>query len=241
MLATKCFKFLSACAVFILLGIGVTSSAQAGIIIFDFTATIGSMFGYDGSNQSFINFTSSTMPGALVSNGDIIHGHFYYDEAMPLGIYQVPQVQGSYQIYYGLGGIDFSTGSSGLQFVSGTNPSVLQIANNASTFGGTDLFYLSADKNYSPITYQGADILLSDSSGTVFDSSAIPSALPFNHFGFAMLEYAWLLQSNGDQYHFTARIDSVTPAAVPEPATYTMLLAGLGLMAFGRRRKGVAA
>ena len=68
---------------------------------------------------------------------------------------------------------------------------------------------------------------------------AIPdqvSDLPYPHTGFYSLSFAGidhviLTSSNGDW----GVVDNVT--AVPEPETYAMLIAGLGLLGFAARRR----
>lgn len=237
----KRIKLLSACSALILLGVGMTPSAQAAIVAFDFTATSNYMYEYDASSNTSTFINSSTMPGALVSDVNTIHGHFYYDQAMPLGPWQPAQpAQGSYVAYGGQEGLDFSIGQSGFQFASGANPGALLVANNASSLNGIDNFGFGIYPNDLPGIWQIAILDLSDSSGTVFNSSAIPSALPLDRFSNATLDYSWLIYSSGDQFHFNADIVSLTPspgATVPEPATYTLLLAGFGLLGFITRRR----
>lgn len=230
----KLTQSFSACGALILFGFSVTPLAHASVISYDFTAYIDSMFKYDAAITKSTTVTSSTTLGALVSDGDTIHGHFYYDEAMPLGPYQPAQPpQGSYQIYYGQGGLDYSIDQSGLQYLSGGGWSILQVANNANSFGW-DTFSL-----YTEIAGGTTILNLYNTAGTAFNDSSIPSMLPRNQFGIAFLESGWVF-SGGDQFHLTMNIASLTPTpitTVPEPATYTMLLAGLGLMAFAGRRK----
>lgn len=238
----KRIKLLSACSALILLGVGMTPSAQAAFVAFDFTATIKYMYEYDASSNTSTFVNSSTTLGAQVSNVDIIHGHFYYDQSMPVltGYQPAQPAQGTYVAYGGQEGLDFSTGQSGFQFASGANPGALLVANNASSLNGIDDFGFGIYPIDLPGIWQIAILDLSDSSGTVFNSSAIPSALPLDRFSNATLDYSWLIYSSGDQFHFNADIVSLTPspgATVPEPATYTLLIAGFGLLGFTTRRR----
>ena len=50
-----------------------------------------------------------------------------------------------------------------------------------------------------------------------------------------------LSSAQQDVYHFAGAVDNLTVAAVPEPETYAMLLAGLGIMGAVARRKKQAA
>ncbi len=74
--------------------------------------------------------------------------------------------------------------------------------------------------------------------GTVTDTVTVGNTLSFSQFNFTGFQnldsVTWT-----NNYPFT-QLDNVTVAAVPEPETYVMMLAGLGLMGFMVRRKKTA-
>ena len=87
----------------------------------------------------------------------------------------------------------------------------------------------------------GWDFQLASSAGAVASrsipsSAEIASLSPFDSKSFVVV-----LNDGTYNHMLSASIDSVSVAAVPEPETYAMLLAGLGLIvAVARRRSGEA-
>ena len=115
-------------------------------------------------------------------------------------------------------------------------------------FGGSDfIFDLAAPVNYFGMqigaTNSPQTLSAYDSLNNLLGSVAIPDQvtdLPYPHTGFYALSFAGI-----DHAILTANnfdwivVDNVT--AVPEPETYAMLLAGLGLLGFmAHRRKETA-
>ena len=213
--------------------------ARANILNYSFTETITGMFEHDGNTKTNKIVTSSSMAGFLVSNGDIAHGKFSYVSAAPLTQYQPStQTKGSWVTYQGAGTIDLTFDKSNTTVKTSSNS--FQVANDASTFSGSDIFFISGQATYSPIKFQQVSVSLYDSKGTVFISSSVPQTLPLSGFASHNIGYVFLRQSDGSQLHVSGQITSLSQEAttvVPEPDTYAMLLTGLGLMGFIVRRR----
>lgn len=222
-------------------GLLLNGAASATEVTYNFTATIQSMFEYDGQTKLNTTVTSSTMPGVLISDGSTIHGQFSYDTAAPLGSYQpAPEKEGSYQLYSGTVTSTLTFDQNGFVYQSDPNPwlTTMQVANDAASRSGWDTFSLETSAAYSPVTFQMMDIHLYDSSGNVFDSSAIPFDLPLSQFSYADIDYSWLRQSDGSQFHASSSITSLTLATpVPEPSTYALLAMGAVVSTVVRRKK----
>lgn len=215
--------------------------AKANILNYIFTETINSMFEYNGNTKAISYVNSSSMPGFLVSNGDTVHGTFSYVSAAPLTQYQPSaQTKGSYVMYQGAATINLTFDKSNTTVK--TSSDSFQVANDASTFSGSDIFFIGANATYSPIKSQEVSVSLDDSKGTVFTSSSVPQKLPLSGFTSNLVEYTFLRQSDGSQLHANGQITSLSQEAttittVPEPESYAMLLTGLGLMGFTLRRR----
>lgn len=127
----------------------------------------------------------------------------------------------------------FYTGSTALMNNSDSGYTTLfQVANNAFTLQSMDLAVM-----FPGVTEDGTDITFGGmkTDGTlVTQTFHVTDGAPqtFTFSGFTNLAYVgW---TNDAMYH---QFDNINVAAVPEPETYAMFLAGLGLMGFmGRRR-----
>lgn len=104
----------------------------------------------------------------------------------------------------------------------------------------------NAFSSASGFTFQGADFSGASTTSVRFDMylhgslvassvTVLTSALPaFLSSGYSGLVDKVVVISNAPQYFV---MDNVTINAVPEPETYAMMLAGLGLLGFMARRK----
>jgi hypothetical protein len=90
-------------------------------------------------------------------------------------------------------------------------------------------------------TYLGLDLeaLVGPGTALTIVPPVDPTALLLNLVGTyaadRLFSDAGTISTNGDQ--FTFRIDSLTIAAVPEPETYALMLAGLGLVGWAAKRR----
>jgi hypothetical protein len=210
---------------------------QAAILTYDFTATISKIWEYKGGQITYVN--SSNVPGVTVANGYSITGQFTFDTQTPLSAYQpAPPESGSYILYSSAGRVNnlsLTIQQNILSFES--NPDswqfLVQVANDASTFSGSDILSVSAASAYSPYSFQSATINLFDSTGRIFANAQLPTNLALPSFSYSNIDYAWLNQSDGSQMHANGALTSLTlrPASpVPEPSSWRMLLLGVGLL-----------
>lgn len=149
------------------------------------------------------------------------------------------------------GGITYSLSSGNITISNDDNgvfvnaPSGTHFLDNR--YGGADfIFSLAAPVGSFGLqigaTNSAQTLSAYDSGNNLLGSVAIPnqvSSLPYPYTGFYTLNYSGISKvvltgSNSDWI----AVDNVT-AAVPEPESYAMLLAGLGIMgAVARRRRG---
>jgi hypothetical protein len=168
------------------------------------------------------NFSGIRNNSSIVGTDYTFSGSLTYDSSVP--VYYANHDSGNYRA---VSSITFQTG-----FLSGTaTPKVglgpIQIINSY-----LDWFDASADNNNSNITGNITSVLirLTDNSGTVFNSTALPSALNLSNFN----NKAFQIIVGGTQYNgaitsFTPATIS-TPTALPEPTVWAMLVGGFGLV-----------
>jgi len=180
------------------------------------------------------------MSGVQVDVGQVIHGHFSYDTSSVLYPTQPSApASGSYVLYTDWSGknltsISSTSTHSPIQADYATN--MIQVANNSSDMNGQDYFGLA----YTTGKVGGPTLIdfltLWDSSGHALSSSDIPTSLNLASFDTAMYQVAYFTEA-GAVVSIDTHLTSLTAAApVPEPETYTMLLAGLGLLGWRRRK-----
>lgn len=214
--------------------------SHAAVIEYRFSATINHIFEYDGITEKITHVNVSSMPGTVFSMGDSFTGSFTYSTDLALSSYQpTPPVAGTYLMYAGY------EDRSSIQFASGyryeAKGSLIQVANNASTFSGWDIFSLNTYAGYSPVDSQSLTLNLFDRNATVFGSAAVPASLPLAAFHYANISYAWLRRADGSQMHASGSLTSlelVSPASeVPVAPTGWLFAAGLPILISLRRRR----
>jgi hypothetical protein len=98
-----------------------------------------------------------------------------------------------------------------------------------------DLFKIAAAEVDSHGASNDVTITLTGKNLLVFTQANLPHTLSLSDF-VGGVDIHW-----GDgvskEFNYHANIDTLTVAAVPEPETYAMMLAGLALVGLARRRK----
>ncbi|MBY0556040.1 MAG: FxDxF family PEP-CTERM protein [Burkholderiaceae bacterium] len=227
-----------------LAALALTGSANATVLQFDFTAKIQEMVEFSPLTFSGGPVNSSKLSGSTVTVGDVIRGHFTYDTTTAqfgnfsgVPMYAAPLAQNTLSAAIGQQSIALD------QAQTSTN---VQVANNAASLGGADSFGI-ASVSANAVATQLMALNLFDASGTAFSSDAIPASLDFAAFNSSTFYYTYssvathaMMGANGTLTSLTVTpvVDggtNITP--VPEPETYAMLLAGLGLLGWTARRR----
>ena len=220
-----------------ILAVSINQNANATNITFAFTASITTLFEYDKSTDKNHYVSSSTFAGKNMSVGDSVIGNLSFDTDAPLSQYYQPPIPqfGTYTLYtnYGPGqNINFSVGSSGTTYSSSAKAddyTLIQVANDATTFSGSDIFSLSNSAGYDSVMLQTATLNLFDNTAKAFNSSAIPTNLSLSSFQYTNLDGGWLRQSDGNQLHLQANLNTLTPLSSPVPELNGQLAWLLGL------------
>lgn len=190
-------------------------------------------------NGSFTGAITSSNNAALpFAIGDPVTGTFSYDSnAVPFG-----GLPGSDTMTYFAD--SYEVNASGHVF-TGVVDIRLRITNRNPGTGPDGFHYFARASGPSFNNFVPADIQLSlsNADGAAFTSTALPP-LPLDsaEFGFKLGTLNFFLFGNGALGSARAEfnITSLTlpsVAAVPEPATYALMLAGLGIVGFAARRR----
>jgi hypothetical protein len=220
----------------LLAGFALVADAQATVYQYDFTATIQEMVEFSPMTLSGGAVSSSSLTGNLVSVGAVVHGHFSYDTDTA----QFSNFGGT-ALYAAPGALNTIGATIGGNDIGLLNPNYnstnVQVSNNAAVLKGADGFGVSNLSSNAAASQMMALSFL-DKSGTALGSAALPSALDFNQFSGASFYYVYTSNTTHAVAGANGMLTSLTQVtAVPEPETYAMLLAGLGLVGWSVRRK----
>ena len=229
----------------LLAGLAMAGSANAAVLQFDFTAKILEMVQFSPLTFSGGMVSSSNLSGNTISVGDVISGHFTYDTATA----QISNVGGiaMFASAQAQNVLNAAIGSQQLGLTDAlSNTTTVQVANNAATLRGGDSFGI-ANVSANGQSSQMMALSLFDSTGLAFSGNTVPTTLDFSAFNNSTFYYTYssvsthaMMGANGALTSLTVSTvpsggNPITP--VPEPETYAMLLAGLGLLGWTARRR----
>ncbi|MYM37814.1 PEP-CTERM sorting domain-containing protein [Duganella qianjiadongensis] len=229
----------------LLAGLALAGSSNAAVLQFDFTAKIQEMVQFSPLTFAGGMVSSSDLNGSTVSVGDAISGHFTYDTSTAqisnvggLAMFSAAAAQNALNAAIG-------TTSLGLDHAL-SNTTTVQVGNNVAGLKGADSFGI-ANVSANGQASQMMALMLFDSTGHAFSDSTLPAALDFSAFGTSTFYYTYSSASTHAMMGANGSLTSLTvtqlptggnpTTPVPEPETYAMLLAGLGLLGWTARRR----
>jgi hypothetical protein len=221
----------------LLAGAALCGSAHATVYQYAYTATIQEMLEFSPATGSGGLVNTSSLAGDTVSVGDVVQGYFSYDT--DTGLFG----------NFGAGPV-YSTGTAAnaLSAISASHifalaaptsqSAMVQVSNNLALLGGGDnLAVGSVSEN------DAAEQLLAvnffDPSGRALSGDQIPGAIDASAYSQSTFSYLYIAKDSHTMLGANGALTSlVLISSVPEAQTYSMLLSGLGILAFlARRRK----
>ncbi|MBA5687138.1 PEP-CTERM sorting domain-containing protein [Rugamonas apoptosis] len=231
--------------------------AHASVVAYDFSATVGDMTYYAHTSPTGpgpgVAVTSSNYAGSLISRGDQVRGHFFYDTTLGQFLAAPPALPDAESALYGgpgyantMAGVNYEVGNGGgVRFAAVETP-VISIMNNRFI----DAVHIVAwRQNGQSGLQQEVGIDFIDSRHVALNSIGLPSEIKPADYGLMGIYNSFMYASRDDALNVTMMIDTLTPSLpgpgpgpgptppVPEPESYAMLLAGLGLLGVLSRRK----
>ncbi|WP_229509339.1 PEPxxWA-CTERM sorting domain-containing protein [Massilia sp. CCM 8734] len=225
-----------------------TTPAQAEIQVYEFSATIGSLVSSEGASYTT---TEGAAAGSVISLYDRVVGRFSYDTelaalpnaAEPVGTPASSTAPG-YQQYgsrmKNANEFAFTILPSGQQMVVAADQWKSVTVTNYlpdGMFSGPDRLAIYTGESLSTT----GTIEFTDWTANWLSNRQLPGSLPSLSSGIsATVSQYWFLPAEGSFRKMTAYMDTLTRvdvSPVPEPGTWAMLLAGLGILGLSSRRK----
>ncbi|SHM27406.1 PEP-CTERM protein-sorting domain-containing protein/MYXO-CTERM domain-containing protein [Duganella sacchari] len=228
--------------------------AHASIVAYDFTATVTDMTYYAHTSPTGpgpgVVVGSSSYAGSLITKGDQVHGHFFYDTTLGQFLAIPPALPDAQSALYGgpgyantLAGVNYTVGNNGVKFASVDTP-VISVVNNPYV-DAVHIVALAANGQTGLQQEVGIDFI--DSRHLALNSYALPGEIKPVDYTLMGIYNSFTYASRDDALNVTMAINTLTASTygpgpgptppVPEPETYAMLLAGLGVLALLARRK----
>ncbi len=231
--------------------------AHASIVAYDFSATVSELTYYAHTSPSGpgpgVSLGSSDYAGGLITKGDQVRGHFFYDTALGQFLDAPPALPGAESALYGgpgyantMAGVDYTVGNGGVRFKSVDTP-VVSVINNPHV-DAVHIVALTLDGGSGLGKEVGIDFI--DMRHLALNSNALPTQIKAADYGIMGVYNSFTYASRDDSLYVMMTINALTPSVpgpgpgptppVPEPESYAMLLAGLGLLGVLARRKSAA-
>jgi hypothetical protein len=206
----------------------VASATHAEVVKYDFTAH-GTSVNYGGGAPA--DFPGSAA-SAYLPVSSTLSGSFFYDTTLN-AVFTGP----NYNDYYSATGVGITlTSSAGYHFANNVTTEFGQPSVHIDDSNPEDLVRVAGTEIDSHGASNDVTLTLTGKGTQVLTTSVLPHALSLNDFT-GVVDIYWT-DGAGKEFSYKAEIDTLTvAAAVPEPETYAMLLAGLALVGVARRRK----
>lgn len=215
-------------------GLAFANAAQAALYTVEYTAKINTISD-GGFPEQF--FSSGIVQGNVILPGDTVTGWFTFDSAQEA---PVADFGDSAYVYYGFNDATTRTvrfNKSGYTETSNSGSSFILVDDSRVAGGLDSINMVSYTYSDEPHYHSGLSLYFGDSSGMAFNGTSIPLhafTLPGWTFGY---RYSSFGPGGMSTVNFDGEITSMSLiAAVPEPSTYAMFAAGLGLLAWRRKR-----
>ncbi len=209
-------------------------AARAERLTYEYTATVTSLTQFALGDDHVDFLQQATLPGGAIAIGDTVTGRFSFDTAW------LPAAQGNMgtQAYADYSPADpvSAAFAQGLLFASTSQHSLALVIDQSNALNGNDLLAFTSAYTTTAVT-ETLGVEFSDPAAALLTGTALADT------------GAILNAANGSfHYAYTTNTPFVTiraggaltglhlVSAVPEPATYAMLAAGLGLLAWRRKR-----
>lgn len=216
-----------------LAGLAFSLPASADIVYFEFTGQVTTIL--QGAGQSGIETSvnsTTVVPGSLTI-GDTFYGKFGYDTELDAvaisadtGIYAPIRTLPATDAYLAFDHSGTAMAANGLTFISVFN------------YPGSDTVVFTPEGS----ARSAFSVLMVDPTGQALSNVAIPLDLDLADFPASRIGIYWDDTTLGQYVRIDSSLTSLTRVSVvPEPATWAMLLAGLGVAAAGVRQRKRAA
>jgi len=217
----------------LVLGLMSTTGQAAQFVKFEFSAHVTNI----NTNSPLGDYPGDS-PLNVVDLGTAVNGYFYYELSTPFLFSDPNAGGGSNTGYSSLTDIGIKFTANGYKFAQNAGYfDPLVIVDDVAAGTANDSLKLAASQHLASGVNQDAELTLTDKhNGGSLSNSSLPTALAFNDYN-GLLIFYWE-DPSGHTFRYEATLDSLNQvAAVPEPETYAMLLAGLALMGGVARRK----
>ncbi len=210
------------------------TAAQAERLTYEYTATVTSLTQFVLGNDHVDFLQQAMLPGGTIAIGDTVTGRFSFDTAWLPAVQANPGTQG--YAHYSPADPVSAAFAQGLQFASTSQHSLALAIDQSNALNGNDLLAFTSANTTAAVT-ETLGVEFSDPAAALLTSTSLADA------------GAILQAANGSfHYAYTTNEPVVTIRAggamtglrlvssVPEPTTYAMFAAGLGLLAWRRKR-----
>lgn len=212
----------------------IAGTAHATQPVFQFKSTVKSIEHWVDIERP-VTLSSVALPSGFVSVNDAVIGTLSYD------IRSTGTVSDSGGTNYAPAATTFRIGAGMVVGGGRPNGGITWVYDNDRFPFGDALTSFSYFYSNNWQVSEGLGVALEDPSGTVLSGHQLPGAelTGFTSGEFSYTYETWIPDASGNHYHrWDLKGDITAIAAVPEPGTYAMLLAGLVIVGWRRRARG---